>query len=68
MEKELTYVIGALIIFVFVLIAGLAIKPEWSLAYKQGVLVTKREAFEHGYMTKDVSEKDEVIYKWKENK
>ena len=63
-EKESKFIFGLIVLTFAVLLIVAVVKPEWTLAYKQGVLDTKREAFSHGLMTKEVDKDDKVIYRW----
>jgi len=58
------WVIAGLFAIIIALTVLVGFFPKWSLSYKEGVIDTKREAFKHGFMTKEVNEKDEVIYRW----
>jgi hypothetical protein len=43
----------------------LTVFTEGSRFYIQGVEDTHKEAYAHGLMVKEITEEDEVIYKWK---
>lgn len=62
--KDLVIFQAIALLCVLALIVTSAFVPEFTLTYKQGVLDTKREAFKHGFMTKEVDDKDNVIYRW----
>jgi hypothetical protein len=62
--KDMVIVLGIALLCILGLVAASALAPEFTLAYKQGVLDTKREAFNHGFMTKEIDNKDNVIYRW----
>lgn len=51
----------AIIIFLMVMIGFF---PKGTLAYKEGVKDTHKEAFEHGLMVKEIDKDDKVIYLW----
>ena len=63
-DKDYKFIIGLLFLVLFIMVFALVLKPEWTLAYKQGVRDTKREAFEQGFMVKEVDKEDNVIYRW----
>lgn len=57
---------GGIMLSTMIIIGTQMVDPKRDPIYKLGVLDTKREAFNHGFMTKEVNEKDEVIYRWLE--
>lgn len=46
----------------------LSIDQKSTVFYFNGVKATHKEAFERGFMVKEITKDDEVIYKWKDSK
>jgi len=40
--------------------------PTEFVVYHDGVRATHKEAYDKGYMTKEITKDDEVIYRWKD--
>ena len=41
--------------------------PKYTIAYKEAVKDTYKEAYSKGFMVKEITDDDKVIYKWKES-
>jgi hypothetical protein len=41
--------------------------PEETVWYHRGVKDTYKEAYEKGFMVKEITKDDQVIYRWKSN-
>jgi hypothetical protein len=48
------------------ILLSLSIWPEYSKPYTQGVDSMKKEAFQRGFMTKEIDKDDKVVYRWLE--
>jgi len=62
LEWTILALVGALF-FMCIVIGGF---PKYTVMYKMGVTDTYKEAYKHGFMVKEITEDDKVIYKWKD--
>lgn len=64
-ENPLLSFVGGLVVGIGLLGLIMSTWPEEFVVYNDGIRATHKEAFEKGYMTKEITKDDKVIYKWK---
>lgn len=50
------------------LISIATLNPKITSNYREGVHATHIEAFNRGYMIKEITKDDKIVYKWKDSK
>ena len=65
MEDDLKGFIVGIFIGAFILGIFCGLFPQNTRMYREGVKITHKEAYEHGFMTKEITKDDQVVYKWK---
>jgi len=66
-ENPFVSFLGGIVIGLGVLALAQTIWPTGFVLYQDGVRATRQDAYEHGFMTKEVNKEDKVVYKWKES-
>ena len=66
MKIETALPLLGMIVFGSILVI-MTIWPEKTIFYIEAQKAMQKEAYEHGFMTKEITKDDQVIYKWKDS-